>query len=45
MDRPRKSKINSCTPIAEKIRMSPAMSSDSPEKGRRDPSGDGMLVS
>jgi hypothetical protein len=31
MDWPRQSKINSCTPIAAKVRMSPAMSSGSPE--------------
>jgi hypothetical protein len=38
-DRPRQSKINSCTPIVAKARMSRAMSCGSPEKGRRDPSG------
>jgi alkanesulfonate monooxygenase SsuD/methylene tetrahydromethanopterin reductase-like flavin-dependent oxidoreductase (luciferase family) len=31
MDWPRQSKINSCTLIAAKVRMSPAMSSGSPE--------------
>jgi hypothetical protein len=45
MDWPRQSKINSCTPIAAKVWMSPAICSGSPEKGRRDPSGDGTPVS
>ena len=45
IDWPRQSKISSCTPIAVKVRMSPAMCSGSPEKSRRDPSGDGMPVS
>ena len=40
MDWPRQSKISSCTPIAANVLISPAMSSGSPEKGRRDPSGD-----
>jgi hypothetical protein len=45
MDWPRQSKISSCTPIAANVRMSLAMSSGSPEKGRREPSDDAMLVS
>jgi hypothetical protein len=45
MDWPRQSKTSSCTPIAAKRRMSPAISSGAPENGRRDPSGDGMPVS
>jgi hypothetical protein len=42
-DWPRQSKISSCAPIAAKFRMSPAMSSGLPEKGR-EPSGQGMPV-
>ena len=45
MDWPRQSKISSCTPIAAKFRMSPAICSGSPEKGRREPSSEGMPVS
>jgi len=45
VDWPRKSKINSCTPMVAKVLMSPAISSGSPENGRREPSGDGMPVS
>ena len=38
MDRPRQSKINSCTPIAAKFGMSAAISSGEQENGRRAPS-------
>jgi aspartyl-tRNA(Asn)/glutamyl-tRNA(Gln) amidotransferase subunit A len=45
MDSPRKSRISSCTPIAAKERMSPAISSALPEKLRRMPSRSGTAVS